>query len=98
MISLGKTYSLVGGDTFYSEKKASGVLHIKKRVPYRHGNIQIGVFHDVKHGVFSWKNGYHGVINLSLKKQLLDHFYNHGSKYYVQYMAAGYPSGDFVSK
>ena len=97
LVSLGQTETLVGGDTFYSEKTPDGLLRIIRRVPYRHGNIQIGIFNDVKHGAFTWKHGYRGVINLSLKKQMVEHFYKYGCKYYVQYMEAGYPSGDFVA-
>ena len=83
LISLGETESLVGGDTFYSESTSTGKLRIKQTVPYRHGNVQIGVFNDVTHGAFHWKHGYRGVINLSVKKQVLDHFYKYGNKYYV---------------
>ena len=55
-------------------------------------------FRDVTHGAFHWKHGYRGVINLSVKKQVLDHFYKYGNKYYVQYIEAGYPSGSFVAE
>ena len=98
LISLGETDTLVGGDTFYSELTSSGNFRIKETVPYRHSNVQIGIFHDVTHGALDWKHGYRGVLNLSLKKQVLDHFYKYGNKYYVQYIKAGYPSGAFVAE
>ena len=77
LVSLGKTNNLVGGDTFYGEKQPDGVLTITQRIPFRHGNIQIGLYNNVTHGAFQWSNGERGVINFSLQKKILDHFYQH---------------------
>ena len=55
-------------------------------------------FDEVKHSVFHWKNGYRGVINLSIQKKVLDYFYKYGNRYYVHYIEAGYPSGTFVAE
>ena len=98
LISLGHTETLVGGDTFYFEVNSDGKKCVKQTVKYQHGNIQIGVYDEVKHGAFHWKNGYRGVINLSVQKKVLDHFYKHGNRYYVQYIEAGYPSGAFMAE
>jgi hypothetical protein len=98
LISLGHTATLVGGDTFYFEVTSGGKKRVKQTVTYQHGNIQIGFFDEVKHGAFHWKNGYCGVINLSIQKKVLDHFYKYGNWYYVQYIEAGYPSGAFMAE
>ena len=95
LVSLGNESTLSGGDTFYAEINQNGILLVKKRVPYRHGNIQIGQFDKVLHGSFCWRNGERGVINFSLQKKILHHFYEHGIKYYSQYIESEYPSGTF---
>ena len=75
LVSLGHMNSLNGGDTFYAEQLSDGKLTIKQRVPYQHDKIQIGQYGNVKHGAFCWQNGQRGVINCSLQKKLLNHFY-----------------------
>ena len=69
LVSLGHMNSLKGGDTFYAEELSDGTLCIKKRVPYKHGNVQIGLYDHVKHGASDWHNGQRGVINFSLQKK-----------------------------
>ena len=73
------------------------MLEIRRRISFCHGNVQIGIYDDVLHGAFPWTSGLRGVINFSLQKKILRHFYTHGNKYYQQYVDAGYPSGDFVA-
>ena len=80
---------------FLDEQLSDGKLTIKQRVPYQHGKIQIGQYGNVKHGACCWQNGQRGVMNCSLQKKLLNHFYQHDSRFYKQYVEAGYPSGDF---
>ena len=38
-----------------------------------------------------------GVINFSMQKKLLNHFYMYGTKPYHSYVTAGYPSGDVLA-
>ena len=95
LVSLGNSRKVSGGDTFYAEVKKDGMLLVKKRVKYRHGNVQIGLYDRVLHGSFKWCNGERGVINFSLQKKILRHFYCHGEKFYKQYIEAGYPTGSF---
>ena len=78
LVSLGRTDNLVGGDTFYGEKQPDGVLTITQRVPFRHGNVQIGLYNNVTHGIFQWSNGEQGVINFILQKKYLITFTNTG--------------------
>ena len=82
LVSLGNTTNLRGGDTFYSEIRKDGTLSISKRIPYRNGNVQIGQFDQVLHGSFHWTNGERGVINLSIQKKILRHFFQYRNKYY----------------
>ena len=95
LVSLGNTTNLRGGDTFYSELRKDSTLSISKRIPYRNGNVQIGQFDQVLHVSFHWTNGERGVINLSIQKKILRHFFQYRNKYYRQYIEAGYPTGPF---
>ena len=60
--------------------------------------LKIGIYNDVSHDAFQWSNGERGVINFSLQKKILDHFYQHKSRFYKQYIEAGYPSGNFQAE
>ena len=97
LLSIGDT-DVNGGDTFYIGNKADDCLSIFKKVSYCRGNLQIGSYDKIMHGTSSWSGGFRGVINFSLQKKILNHFVDHGSKYYDQYINAGYPSGDFLAK
>ena len=95
LYSLSNSDSLLGGNTYYAESNQEGVLNHVQEVIFKHGNIQIGFYDKVVHGAYNWTNGSRCVINFSLQKKNLSHFYTHGNKFYQQYIDAGYPSGEF---
>ena len=97
LVSFGDTEEVEGGDTFYIEKDTDGLIKIRRRISFCHGNLQIGIYNDVLHGATPWKNGLRGVVNFSLQRKVLQHFYTHGNTFYQQYIDKGYPSGDFVA-
>ena len=97
LISIG-TDNIVGGETVYYNGISEDALGSQiLSVPYQHGRLQIGFYDHIYHGANPWINGQRGVINLSIQKNLLQHFYREGDHYYNQYIQAGYPSGDFVA-
>ena len=65
---------------------------------FKNLNIQIGNFDKVHHGSSEWNENLRGVISFSLQKKLMNHFANHGSRFYSQYIRANYPSGAFTAK
>ena len=84
------------GTTVYIEKnEPDDRLTIIKRISFRHGNLQIGTYDKVIHGSLGWDSGERFVMNLSLQKKILDHFYTNGNGLYNQYINHGYPSGKF---
>ena len=84
------------GQTVYIEKnEPDDRLTFMKRISFRHGNLQIGTYDKVIHGSMGWDRGERFVINLSLQKNILDHFYTNGNGLYNQYITHGYPSGKF---
>ena len=95
LYSLSNSDSLLGGNTYYAESNQEGGLNHVQEVIFKHGNIQIGFYDKVVHGAYNWTNGSRCVINFSLQKKILSHFYTHGNKFYQQYIDAGYPSGEF---
>ena len=87
-----------GGTTLYIEKKTNNnkeSLIISKRIPFRNGNVQIGCFHNVLHGTTRWSDSMRGVVNFSMQKKLLQHFYKFGTEPYEAYVKARYPRGSF---
>ena len=98
LISIGDS-SVKGGETVYyngqSEKEVGDVVISHK---FKHGRAQVGYsYNQVFHGSTPWTGGYRGVLNFSLKKSVIHHFYKYGSRYYDQFVKAGYPSKDFVA-
>ena len=71
--------------------------HIAFKRSFQHGQLQIGNFDKVIHGASEWK-GRRQVIHLSLNKKVLGHFQKYGSRYYRQYVEAGYPEGYFLAR
>ena len=59
------------GETVYIEKSYPDVgVTIKKRIPFSHGNLQIGYYDEVIHGTVQWFEGKRFVMNLSLQKKI----------------------------
>ena len=86
-----------GGETLYYngfEKREIGDEVFA--VPFRHGRIQIGFYQNVLHSVRKWR-GTRCIINFNLKKRVIQHFREHGSKYYDSYLNMGCPNGTFVA-
>ena len=65
-------------------------------IPFENGTLQIGHLYKVYHGASQWY-GRRQVIHFSLKKNILQHFYDHGNHYYDQFVKRNFPSGHFVS-
>ena len=87
-----------GGTTLYIEKILKNNkerLNISKRILFQNGNVQIGCFHNVLHGTTRWSNSMRGVVNFSMQKKILQHFYKYGTGPYEAYVRAGFPSGSF---
>ena len=96
LLSLGSSHIEDGGETLYIETSIDvGLLNITKCIPFKNGNLQFGTYDKVLHGARRWSNEMRGVINFSLQKKLLHHFYTYGSEPYQHYMDANYPSGSF---
>ena len=96
LLSLSSSDDVIGGNTFYVEKCGDKcLLRVKKKVEFRHGKLHIGCYDSVFHGAKAWENCMRGVINFSMQKKILHHFYEHGDKIYKQFIDAGYPSGPF---
>ena len=68
LLSIG-SHKLVGGDTVYVETYPDDRVLLKKRIPFKHGNVQIGYFDGVLHGSLRWNGGERFVINFSLQKK-----------------------------
>ena len=66
-------------------------LKIFKIIPFRNGNVQIGCFHHVLNGTTQLSDCKRGVINFSIKKKVLNHYYRYGTGPYDAYVKAGYP-------
>ena len=97
LISFG-TDSIVGGETVYYNGTSEDALESQiLSVHYQHGILQISFYDNIYHGANPWINGQRGVLNLSIQKNLLEHFYQEGDHYYNQYIQACFPSGDFVA-
>ena len=91
---LGKVF--LGGNTQYfngtTAKHPGNEIH---SVPFLHGNLQIGNFCDVLHGVEDWVGQRCG-IQLNIKRDLLRHFIIHGTGPYDKYRLTGYPQGPII--
>ena len=98
LISIGDC-CVKGGETVYYDgldKHQIGNKVISHK--FLHGRVQIRYsYNQVYHGSTPWSGGYRGVMNFSLKKSMIHHFYKYGSRYYDQFRRAGYPSKDFVA-
>ena len=98
LLSVGGSSEIRGGSTFYVEQKMKNgkkLFGISNKITFQNGNVQIGCFDNVLHGTNSWNDCMRGVINFSMQKKLLNHFYQYGTKPYLSYVSAGYPSGQF---
>jgi len=88
VLHLGKSQ---GGSTLYyaadNEKITAGKPI--KIIDFKHGQIQIGLFREVLHGVSKW-TGPRGSINFAVKTKIVEHFKNHGMKYYSCLIKNGY--------
>ena len=91
--------SVEGGEIGYHDgmtKKDKGKMVLSHR--FKHGRVQVGYSFDrVYHGCNPWRGGHRGVMNFSLKKCVIHHFYKYGSRYYKQFVKAGYPSKEFIA-
>ena len=96
LLSLGSSDIENGGETFYIESSTDdGLVNISKRIQFKNGNLQFGTYDKVLHGARRWHNEMQGVINFSLQKKLLNHFYTYGPRPYQHYMDAKYPKGTY---
>ena len=91
---LGKVF--LGGNTQYyngtTAKHPGNEIH---SVPFLHGNLQIGNFCDILHGVEYWVGQRCG-IQLNIKRYVLRHFIIHGTGPYDKYRLTGYPQGPII--
>ena len=98
LLSLGDN-SVIGGETIYfdgdSDNKKGKLV---ASCAFKHGRIQIGNgYHKFYHGTNKWLDRKRGVINFSLKRKILHHFYKHGTRFYDRYVKDGYPSKHYVA-
>ena len=84
-----------GATSFYSGDKPGAPGKKVYEVPFQHGNLQIGFFNQVLHGVDDWEGQRCG-IQLNIKKDLLKHFVRYGTTHYDKYRLVGYPQGPIV--
>ena len=95
LVHLGQVET--GGSTQYFDGvslKKKG--KIAKVIPFAHGQIQIGCYNNILHAGETW-SGARGCINFNLKKIVIDHFVDVGSKYYRQYRSNKFPKGVFYA-
>ena len=88
ILTLGELKS--GGATqYYSGKKIKSNNELLHQIDFHHGQIQIGRYDEIIHGVQSWI-GTRLTINFNIKIPLIQHFKEEGSIFYDQYVASGY--------
>ena len=96
VINLGEVTN--GGATLYFDKKDD----LKKgkcsyRIDFEHGRIQIGFFDKVYHCVESFEGVRFG-LNFNVKKDVLRHFEEYGTKYYNQLIDNDYDGELFLAR
>ena len=84
-----------GATSFYAGSKAEEPGDCIHQVPFKHGNLQIGFFNKILHGVDDWEGQRCG-IQLNVKVDLLKHFIRYGTYHYDKYRLTGYPQGPIV--
>ena len=68
LLSLSSSDVVIGRRTFYVEKcRDKCLLRVKKKIEFKHGNLQIGFYDSVFHGAKAWENCMRGVINFSMQ-------------------------------
>ena len=88
ILTLGDVES--GGATqYYSGKKIDKNNKLLHQVDFHHGQIQIGRYDEIIHGVQSWI-GTRLTINFNIKIPLINHFENEGTSFYNKYVSSGY--------
>ena len=88
ILTLGELES--GGATqYYSGKKIQSSNELLHNVEFNHGQIQIGRYDEIIHGVQSWI-GTRLTINFNIKIPLIKHFEEEGSAFYDKYVLSGY--------
>ena len=95
IVSIGGNDVIGGSTVYYSGNSMKNIGKKQYTIPFKHGRVQIGYFDEIIHGADKWHNGKKGIINFTMKKKLLKHFEEHGTKYYSQFVDSGYPSGPF---
>ena len=95
LVHLGSTSK--GGSTLYyngnTVKDHGKIVH---KVPFLHGQIQIGNFNDTLHSAEKW-TGNRGCINFNLKMDVVNHFQTYGMRYFQHYRRNKYPKGVFFA-
>lgn len=95
LIHLGA--GVTGGSTqYYSGSTTTDKGRIEKEISFNHGQIQVGCYNSILHGVNRW-TGKRGCINLNIKMSILDHFKEEGMYYFKQYRTNNYPSENFYA-
>ena len=85
-----------GGETsYYGGDNADNPGPPVYQVPSRHGNLQIGFFNQILHGVQEWEGQRCG-IQINIKKYVLKYFTTYGSLHYDKYRLTGYPQGPII--
>ena len=88
ILTLGEIES--GGATqYYSGNKIENNNKLLHTVEFDHGQIQIGWYDEIIHGVQSWI-GTRLTINFNIKIPLIQHFKEEGSAFYDKYVCSGY--------
>ena len=88
ILTLGEIES--GGATqYYSGNKIENNNKLLHTVEFDHGQIQIGRYDEIIHGVQSWI-GTRLTINFNIKIPLIQHFKEEGSAFYDKYVCSGY--------
>ena len=84
-----------GGSTLYFKtdgKKEK--MSMRHDIPFEHGRVQIGLFNKVYHCAQSFE-GIRFALNFNVKKKVLEHFQNHGTRFYDQLIDNNY-KGDLL--
>ena len=90
-----------GGNTNYYDgvtrfKKIQSLGKLQKTVPFAHGQIQIGNYSDIIHGVTPWV-GDRVTLNFHIQISVINHFLVHGNSAYDGYRKKGFPAKYYTS-
>ena len=91
------TQKVNGATVYYSDLGKNKGCFKMKEVEFKHGQIQITTFDKVLHGTNYFEQGRY-TINANIKKGVIQHFRDHGNRYYQQFIDAGYTKKHFVAK